>query len=177
MVKSPGQRFIEHRTMRNGNWKLKQWCVGVGISGLILKWKDHVSLESKHNMHHFPIVFKINSSAYKIKLLFNKMEILLRSRLKLMLGSLHSDWSSYPDFWNHESSIVNLLQILSRQTSEGPVSEYLSPETKTVIEYDCMPTFANILVATIVDIDDNRVIKSFAIKKGIELENKVNLFL
>ena len=48
---------------------------------------------------------------------------------------------------------------------------------KTVIEYDCMPTFANILVATIVDMDDNRVIKSFAIKKGIELENKVNLFL
>ena len=44
-----------------------------------------------------------------------------------------------------------------------------------MIEYDCMPTYANILVATIVDMDDNRVIKSFAIKKGIELENKVNI--
>ena len=39
-----------------------------------------------------------------------------------------------------------------------------------MIEYDCMPTFANILVATIVDMDDNRVIKSFAIKKGTELK-------
>ena len=38
-----------------------------------------------------------------------------------------------------------------------------------------MPNFANILLAWIVDMDDNRVIKSFAIKKGIELENKVNL--
>ena len=59
---------------------------------------------------------------------------------------------------------------MSRQTSERPVSEYLSPQVKTVIEYDCMPTFANILVATIVDMDDNRVIKSFAIKKGTELK-------
>ena len=33
-----------------------------------------------------------------------------------------------------------------------------------------MPNFANILVATIVDMDDNHVIKSFAIKKGIELK-------
>ena len=64
----------------------------------------------------------------------------------------------------------NLPKILSRQTSERPVSEYLSPETKTVVEYDCMPTLANILIATLVDMDDNRVIKSFGIKKGIELD-------
>ena len=62
---------------------------------------------------------------------------------------------------------------MSRQTSERPVSEYLSPQTKSVIEYDCMPTFANILVATIVDMDDNHIIKSFAIKKGIEKKLKI----
>ena len=54
--------------------------------------------------------------------------------------------------------------------TQEPISEYLSPETKTVIEYDCMPTFANILAASIIDMDENRVIKSFGIKKGIELE-------
>ena len=37
-----------------------------------------------------------------------------------------------------------------------------------------MPTFANILIATIVDMDDNRVIKSFGIKKGIELEKSAS---
>ena len=36
-----------------------------------------------------------------------------------------------------------------------------------------MPTFANILVATIVDMDDNHIIKSFAIKKGIEKKLKI----
>ena len=41
---------------------------------------------------------------------------------------------------------------------------------QTVIEYDCMPTYANILAASIVDMDDNRVIKSFGIKKGMELD-------
>ena len=40
---------------------------------------------------------------------------------------------------------------------------------KTVIEYDCMPTYANILAASIIDMDENRVVKSFGIKKGIEL--------
>ena len=54
--------------------------------------------------------------------------------------------------------------------TQRPISEYLSPETKTVIEYDCMPTFANILAASIIDMDENRVIKSFGIKKGIELK-------
>ena len=42
---------------------------------------------------------------------------------------------------------------------------------KTVIEYDiCMPTYANILAASIIDMDENRVVKSFGIKKGIELQ-------
>ena len=50
------------------------------------------------------------------------------------------------------------------------ISEYLSPETKTLVEYDCMPSLANILVASIVDMDENRVVKSFGIKKGIDLE-------
>ena len=51
-----------------------------------------------------------------------------------------------------------------------PISEYLSPNMKTVIEYDCMPTYANILAASIIDMDENRVVKSFGIKKGIELQ-------
>ena len=41
---------------------------------------------------------------------------------------------------------------------------------KTVIEYDCMPTYANILAASIIDMGENRVVKSFGIKKGIELQ-------
>ena len=41
---------------------------------------------------------------------------------------------------------------------------------KTVIEYECMPTYANILAASIIDMDENRVVKSFGIKKGIELQ-------
>ena len=53
------------------------------------------------------------------------------------------------------------------QMTQRPISEYLSPETKTVIEYDCMPTFANILAAGIIDMDENRIVKSFGIKKGI----------
>ena len=59
------------------------------------------------------------------------------------------------------------------EMSQRLVSEYLPPATKTVVEYDCMPTFANILTATIVDMDENRVVKSFGIKQGIELENKL----
>ena len=57
------------------------------------------------------------------------------------------------------------------QMTQRPISEYLSPETKTVIEYDCMPTFANILAASIIDMDKNRIVESFGIKKGIELEH------
>ena len=56
------------------------------------------------------------------------------------------------------------------EMSQRLVSEYLPSATKTVIEYDCMPTFANILTARIVDMDENRVVKSFGIKQGIELE-------
>ena len=44
---------------------------------------------------------------------------------------------------------------------------------KTYISYDCIPTFSNILVASIVDIDENQVVKSFGIKKGIELKIEV----
>ena len=60
MVKSPGQRFIEDRTMRNGNWKFKQWCVGVGIPGLIWHWNfrfetprkvEFQALNSSHNFY------------------------------------------------------------------------------------------------------------------------------
>ena len=40
---------------------------------------------------------------------------------------------------------------------------------KTIIEYDCIPTYANILAASIIDMDENRVVKSFGIKKGIEI--------
>ena len=65
------------------------------------------------------------------------------------------------------------IQIQSRQTSQKPVSVYLSPEMKTYISYDCIPTFSNILVASIVDIDENQVVKSFGIKKGIELKIEV----
>ena len=67
--------------------------------------------------------------------------------------------------------IYDHIKILSRQTNRQPISEYLSPNAKTVIEYDCMPTFANILAASIVNMDENRIIKSFGIKKGIELDN------
>ena len=61
------------------------------------------------------------------------------------------------------------------EMSQRLVSEYLPPTTKTVIEYDCMPTFANIQTATIVDMDENRVVKSFGIKQGIGLEIKILL--
>ena len=66
---------------------------------------------------------------------------------------------------------ANLSKIISRQTSVRPISEYLTPGTKTEIEYDCMPSFANVLLASITDIDNNRIVESFGIKKGIELEN------
>ena len=52
-----------------------------------------------------------------------------------------------------------------------PISEYLTPGTNTEIEYDCMPSFANILAASITDMDKNRIVESFGIKKGIELAN------
>ena len=48
---------------------------------------------------------------------------------------------------------------------------------KTVVAHDCIPSFSNILVATIIDIDENRVVKSFGIKKGTEFENIENLIL
>ena len=57
-----------------------------------------------------------------------------------------------------------------------PISEYLEPGTKTEIEYDCMPSFANILVASITDLDKNRIVESFGITKGIEL-NKISSFV
>ena len=57
------------------------------------------------------------------------------------------------------------------EMSQRLISEYLPPSTKTIIEYDCMPEFANILTATIVDMDENRVAKSFGIKQGIGEEN------
>ena len=44
---------------------------------------------------------------------------------------------------------------------------------KTIIEYDCIPTYANILAASIIDMDENRVVKSFGIKKGIEINLKL----
>ena len=74
------------------------------------------------------------------------------------------------------SLFENLNKIISRQTSVRPVSEYLTPGTKTEIEYDCMPSFANILVASITDLDKNRIIESFGIKKGIELK-KFTIFV
>ena len=57
--------------------------------------------------------------------------------------------------------------------TQRPISEYLSPEMKTIIEYDCIPTYANILAASIIDMDENRVVKSFGIKKGIEINLKL----
>ena len=56
------------------------------------------------------------------------------------------------------------------QMSKRLVSECLLPAMKTVIQYDCMRKFANIMTATIVDMDGNLVIKSFGIKQGIELK-------
>ena len=61
--------------------------------------------------------------------------------------------------------------------SQRLISEYLPPSTKTVIEYDCMPTFANILTATIVDMDENRVVKSFGIKQGTESEESEKIVI
>ena len=69
--------------------------------------------------------------------------------------------------------VHHYIKIHSLQASRRPISEYLSPKAKTLIEYDCMPTFANILAASIVDMDENRIIKSFGIKKGIELDNSI----
>ena len=61
-------------------------------------------------------------------------------------------------------------KLHSAQGNRRPISEYLLPESKTIIEYDCMPTFANILAASIIDMDENLIVKSFGIKKGIEPE-------
>ena len=44
---------------------------------------------------------------------------------------------------------------------------------KTSITYDCIPSFSNILVASIFDIDEKQVVKSFGIGKGIEPEMEV----
>ena len=41
-----------------------------------------------------------------------------------------------------------------------------------------MPTFANILAARIIDMDDNLIVRSFGIKKGFELYiSKMKLFI
>ena len=66
--------------------------------------------------------------------------------------------------------LTNFCKLHSPQGSRRPISEYLLPESKTIVEYDCMPTFANILAASIIDMDENLIVKSFGIKKGIELE-------
>ena len=108
MVKSIGPWFIGDRIMRSGNWKFKQWCVGFGISGLIwnryITWSWNRSVKCIMNRYFANIIlcFQINSSASKIKLLFNKMGILLRLRFKLMLKLSPSDSSSYSDTWNHQ---------------------------------------------------------------------------
>ena len=68
--------------------------------------------------------------------------------------------------WKLGSYII--FQLQSHLSSQQPISEFLAPETKTVIEDDCLPTFANILAARIVDMDDNRIVKSFGMKKGFE---------
>ena len=82
-------------------------------------------------------------------------------------------WCSFSDWSANYGALLfkNRTKIISRQTSVRPVSEYLTPGTKTVIQYDCMPSFANILLASITDIDKNRIVESFGIKKGIKLEN------
>ena len=85
-------------------------------------------------------------------------------------------WCSFSDWSANYGALLfkNRTKIISRQTSVRPVSEYLTPGTKTVIQYDCMPSFANILLASITDIDKNRIVESFGIKKGIKLENTLN---
>ena len=75
----------------------------------------------------------------------------------------HTVWS-----WNI-NAIHIFFKLQSHLGSRPPISEYLAPETKTVIEYDCMPTFANILAASIADMNENRIVKYFGIKKGSEL--------
>ena len=62
------------------------------------------------------------------------------------------------------------------QMSKRLVSEYLLPAKKTVIQYDCMRKFANIMTATVVDMDGNLVIKSFGIKQGIEFKKKLSVY-
>ena len=61
-----------------------------------------------------------------------------------------------------------IIKLQSHHPSRRPISEFLAPETKTVIEYDCMPTVANILAASIADMNENRIVKSFGIQKGFE---------
>ena len=70
----------------------------------------------------------------------------------------------------HITNKTYFQKLHSPQGNRRPISEYLLPESKTIIEYDCMPTFANILAASIIDMDENLIVKSFGIKKGIELE-------
>ena len=119
----------------------------------------------------FDLTFlKISWSVFKTKslytVMYSSMEILLRFTSNL--------WRLYNIALNLKVYIFIVhdnIKIQSLQAGRKPISEYLSPEAKTVIEYDCMPNYANILVASIVDMAENRIIKSFGIKKGIELNN------
>ena len=161
--------------MSSWNWEYKQRCFDAGIPGLISEVFYKFNIRTLHCY--------INSFKLRVFLEWYKLHC-IKSMKACPRSSHHSaEWKFHPGLFLHWCSFSdwsanygallfkNRTKIISRQTSVRPVSEYLTPGTKTVIEYDCMPSFANILLASITDIDKNRIVESFGIKKGIKLEN------
>ena len=46
------------------------------------------------------------------------------------------------------------------------ISETLPSKSETIVQYDCIPSFANIQLAAIHDIDNNQIVKPFGLKSG-----------
>ena len=42
----------------------------------------------------------------------------------------------------------------------------MPPKTETIVQFDCIPSFANIQLSTIHDIDNNEIVKPFGLKSG-----------
>ena len=42
----------------------------------------------------------------------------------------------------------------------------MPPKSETIVQFDCIPSFANIQLSTIHDIDNNEIVKNFGLKSG-----------
>ena len=89
------QRVAKNWFMRSWNRKYKQRCLGAGIPGLISELSHGFKFGFKFKIL---LIYQINKSVYKIKLLFNRMEISARVGFEFMQRKLCSlsHWPSYP---------------------------------------------------------------------------------